>query len=62
LNFIILAGCGQNESSPKISNQELREKYITSIDNAANVMDGYAKSVKTETDYVSDPANKQIND
>lgn len=60
LNFIILAGCGQNESSPKISNQELREKYITSIDNAANVMDGYAKSVKTETDYVSDPANKQI--
>lgn len=55
--LLFITGCKQNTA---ISNSKLTDYYAKSINGLADVMDGYSQSLETGSNYVYEPAKKQL--
>ena len=54
---LIISGCGQRNT---VSDKQLINYYAQSINGLSKVIDGYSQSLETGTNYVNDPATRQI--
>lgn len=57
LMVLFVTGCKQNT---EISNSKLNDYYAKSINGLADVLDGYSQSLETGSNYVYEPAKKQL--
>lgn len=55
--LLFITGCKQNTA---ISDSKLTDYYAKSINGLADVMDGYSQSLETGSNYVYEPAKKQL--